>query len=393
MNRRALLFLLACFVAATACSTVAIDRFKQCGSYEQEMAQVWNEQARGQVRQAAAQAGHPDSDKLAAVIDKFAAMWIAAREEACDAAKIKDKRERAAYAACLDANRLHLRAYVEMVTLDSPALAGNARLMFSSVLRDFYSCRNTSNYRVFLNDLALKDRAKMEAAEVAGKRAALLAWFKSDDRLLEAEAEHALQAAQAAGSKRLVAYAKLIFASTRIRQERFDEARAYLDSTEQLFRELAFPYGLAEAAWIRGYLAIAEDDQGKILPLFQEGLDKSLAAVGRKDFLVGYFYVILATVQFDEHEEEALAAMRQAVAISRELQEVDGHFLAECLEYLGIGLLNQGRFNEAADLFEEALTILREDPPDQGEKMDNLEAMILTSRKILQAEPPEENRP
>ena len=161
----------------------------------------------------------------------------------------------------------------------------------------------------------------------------------------------AVAAAEASGSRGLVARARLLEGRSLFNQGQSDPARASLDIAQRIFEEVGDRAGVAS---VQNSLAVvvAESDLTRASELYQTALRNSEEIGDRRAMSAALNN--FALVRKDQRRfDEALAAHQRALALRREIG--DRNWAAVSLSNIGVVYFEQDRFAEAARFYQQSL--------------------------------------
>ncbi|HWB75701.1 MAG TPA: serine/threonine-protein kinase, partial [Nannocystaceae bacterium] len=361
-RRRVLVIPVALGVAATA--VLLANRETPCTTSAAELAQVWDETARGRVEQALLASGPSYAATTAArvltALDERASAWTTMHRESCEATKVLHEQSDEALdlrMGCLRARRSELGAVVELLaTADARvteraievvgAMAPLARCADVAALRERVPPPEQASVREVVDDVRARlDQAKLEA------RAGRL-----DDALVTAEA--ARGDADASGYPPVVIEAEIEVASHMVALNRGADAQPLL---ERAFEAALAQRDLRSSATAAMVLADALQQQGIARDRTEWLLRAALGMAkgdGSDPRLVGqalFAYVAIPAGRDEEQEAERYTAA--AIAQIEDAFGPDDHDLIEMLATRALLVRALGRREESAEVCERALAL------------------------------------
>jgi tetratricopeptide (TPR) repeat protein len=363
---------------------------------------AWSIARKTQVATAIASTGAPHApavaQRVAAVLDQFAAAWQRQERDTCLAFEVGRSDDRATHgrrAACLDRDRFVFEAVVDRFAAadrkmvdkanallavlpevercartDAPAWPADptARVRFTHHLQE--AARIQSLSEAGQTDAAAHDvpalvrdasslgvpSAEAKATYLAGRIAAIRGQLPEGARLVE----QALWKAEAARNDELVVQAACeLMHNIGSRQRRPADARRFVDLVRAAADRVGSPAARARAQRAIGILELGAGNVSAADVALRSALALSEAAVPRDPFLAAVLTMDLANVEYRRgHHGEVEKRLR--VARSAFLEQL-GAFHPEygqLLNNLGNALLELDRYDDAAQVFDEAVAVL-----------------------------------
>jgi predicted ATPase/class 3 adenylate cyclase len=179
-------------------------------------------------------------------------------------------------------------------------------------------------------------------------------WARSEYDVAKASLTAMVESGKRADDRWLVAQGELFAAFSDRMMSRLDGASTHVDAAEQAYREVGLPSGLGWVLSVSGQIARYRGEfETEILKQREaRQIFEGLGSAFQVSFTLGNEAIALTLLG---HPEEAVPLARRGLAITRELALND--FAIETLALTGWFEAEAGNFDEALDLFEEAIRL------------------------------------
>ena len=401
-RRRKTFAIAAAFVALATLAVIGITRSGErealCQRADEKLAGVWDTARRGAIERAFAATGRPYAadvfSRVAARLDDYAAAWVTARTEACEATHVLGEQSEAALdlrMRCLDRRSSQLAALVDVLAGEADAEVVDKAVLATAELVPIAAC---GDIEALESALPLPDdparRAEIEKTQRRLDEAATQKHAGQYDAGLT-NAKQVAEDARALGFGPLHAEALSVVAGLLAAKGRYDQAKAvYYDGLRAAAE--ARHHELVAEIWthlivVTGVMQRrAKDAMALRMPaeiaLAQAAGDNRLRAdlsrsLGAMSWVQG---------NYDEarsHYERALQRYRSAVG--------DEHpHIASTLSNLGLVLKAQGHHAEARATYERSIATyertLGPAHPDVARPLNNLGVLLSLMGEYDQAE-------